>query len=253
MQTFSLNIAYNGAPFCGFARQPGLLTVQGELEHALSLIFRGEIETTCAGRTDSGVHAKGQVISFDLPDGVLEARNSQRFLRSMNALTHEGIVVTDLQHRPAGFSARFDAKAREYRYFLYPHSFPPIFMDAFSWNLTGELDLDAMRAGAAHLIGEHDFRSFCMAASAKDRRTFRCVNEIALFEETMLGERLVVVKIVGNAFLHSMVRSIVGTLVAVGRLRRDPAWVADVLEARDRKAAGENAPAKGLVLWKVEY
>lgn len=92
-----------------------------------------------------------------------------------------------------------------------------------------------------------------MAASAKDRRTFRCVNEIALFEETMLGERLVVVKIVGNAFLHSMVRSIVGTLVAVGRLRRDPAWVADVLEARDRKAAGENAPAKGLVLWKVEY
>lgn len=253
METYSLNIAYNGEPFCGFARQPELLTVQGDLEHALALVFRDEIETTCAGRTDSGVHARGQVVSFAVPDGAMEGRSPQRFLRSMNALTHDGIVVTCLERRPNDFSARFDARSREYRYFLYPHEAPPIFMEAFSWHVSGELDLDAMRAGAAHLIGEHDFKSFCMAASAEGRRTYRCVNEISLFGETTMGERLVVVKIVGNAFLHSMVRSIVGTLVAVGRGRRDPEWVASVLEARDRTAAGENAPAKGLVLWKVDY
>lgn len=253
METYSLNIAYNGSPFSGFARQPGQLTVQGELEGALALIFRDEIEVTCAGRTDAGVHARGQVISFELPDGAMEGREPRRFLRSMNALTHDGIVVTDLRRRSDAFSARFDARSREYRYFLHPSDVPAIFMEDFSWTVDAALDADAMRAGAAHLIGEHDFKSFCMAASAEGRRTYRCVNEITLFEETLMGERLVVVKIVGNAFLHSMVRSIVGTLVAVGRGRRDPEWVARVLAARDRKAAGENAPAKGLVLWKVDY
>lgn len=253
METYSLNIAYNGAPFCGFARQPGQLTVQGELEHALALVFRDEVQTTCAGRTDAGVHARGQVVSFEVPEGAMEGREPRRFLRSMNALTHDGIVVTDLVRRPDGFSARFDATAREYRYFLHPGEVAPLFMEAFSWHVGDDLDVDAMRAGAAHLIGEHDFKSFCMAASAEGRRTYRCVNEIALFGETIMGEGLIVVKIIGNAFLHSMVRSIVGTLVAVGRGRRDPDWVARVLAARDRKAAGENAPAKGLVLWKVDY
>lgn len=253
METYSLDIAYNGEAFCGFARQPGLLTVQGEIEKALSVILRYDVETTCAGRTDSGVHARGQVVSFDVPDGAMDGRRPDRFLRSVDALTHDDIVATNLLRRPSGFSARFDAKVREYRYFISPHPQPPIFMRDFSWHVAASLDLDAMRAGAAHLVGEHDFKSFCMAASAEGRRTWRHVNEISIFETNEMDEHLVVVKIVGNAFLHSMVRSIVGTLVAVGRGRRDPDWVARVLEACDRQAAGENAPAKGLVLWKVEY
>ncbi len=253
MKTYSLNIAYNGADFSGFARQPGQLTVQGELEHALSLVFRADIPITCAGRTDAGVHARGQVVSFELPDDAMSGRSERRFLRSMNALTHDDIVVTDLRERPQGFSARFDAASREYRYFIYAHETPPIFMRDFSWHVSSPLDLDAMREGAQHLIGEHDFKSFCMAASAEGRRTWRYVDEISIFEESVMEEHLVVVKIVGNAFLHSMVRSIVGTLVAVGRGRREPDWVARVLAACDRKAAGENAPAKGLTLWKVEY
>ncbi len=253
MKTYSLNIAYNGACFSGFARQPGLLTVQGELEHALALIFRDEVPITCAGRTDAGVHARGQVVSFDLADDALLGRSDHSLLRSLNALTHDDIVVSDLRERTPGFSARFDATAREYRYFISARETPPIFMRDFSWHVSGPLNLEAMRQGARHLIGEHDFKSFCMAASAQGKRTWRFVDEISLFETSVMEEQLVVVKIVGNAFLHSMVRSIVGTLVAVGRARRDPDWVARVLAARDRKAAGENAPAKGLVLWKVEY
>lgn len=254
-RTYSIKVAYNGAPFCGFAKQPGQLTVQGELEHALALIFRMPVETVCAGRTDSGVHARGQVVSFVIPEEAMEGRTDRSVLRSLNALTADGIVVSEFREREDGFSARFDAQMREYRYFIYPHTIPPIFMEAFSWHVSTEsgLDVEAMREGARYLIGEHDFKSFCMAASAEGRRTFRNVSKIEFFEEEVMDERMLVVRIEGNAFLHSMVRAIVGTLVAVGKGQREPQWVANVLEACDRKAAGENAPAKGLVLWDVRY
>ena len=115
------------------------------------------------------------------------------------------------------------------------------------------LDVAAMEAGARHLIGEHDFKSFCMAASAVGKPTCRYVDEISFRRESVMGEELLVVKIVGNAFLHSMVRTIIGTLALVGKGKRDASWVASVLEARERSAAGENAPAAGLTLWSVDY
>lgn len=256
MQTYSLDIAYNGANFNGFAFQPGQPTVQGELERALSTIFRTDVGITCAGRTDAGVHAKGQVVSFDVDDEAMAGRTERNFLRSVNALTHDDIAASNLVLRPAGFSARFDAVAREYRYFIYSNPTPSLFMRDFSWHVTCPLDdsaLDGMRKASAYLIGEHDFKSFCMAASAQGRRTYRCVNDIEIGRTGVLGDELVVVTIKGNAFLHSMVRSIVGTLMMVGRGKRPPEWVGDVLSARDRKAAGENAPAMGLVLWRVTY
>ena len=253
-ETYSLNVAYNGTPFCGFARQPGQPTIQGELEHALELVFRTPIETVCAGRTDAGVHARGQVVSFDLPVGAEDGnRSRQSILKSLNALTADGIVITDMKHLPQGFSARFDAKMREYRYFIYNNEFPPIFSEDFSWHVKKRLDVDAMESAAEFLIGEHDFKSFCMAASAEGKRTFRYVDEVSFHRCVEFGEDLIYVKVRGNAFLHSMVRAMVGTLVAVGRGLRKPEWVQDVLAARSRAAAGENAPAKGLVLWNVEY
>lgn len=253
MATYSITVAYNGEPFSGFAKQPGQLTVQGEIEHALELLFRREIPTTCAGRTDSGVHARGQVVSFDVEEEELRDRSDESLLRSLNALTHDDIAVRDLMRRPDGFSARFDAVNRRYRYFISNDATPPLFMRDFSWHVAKPLDLDAMREAAAYLIGEHDFKSFCMAASAEGRRTFRHVDSINVTTQDVNGEELVVVEVVGNAFLHSMVRAIVGTLVSVGVGNRKPAWVKDVLAACDRKAAGENAPARGLVLWEVEY
>ncbi|WP_165055288.1 MULTISPECIES: tRNA pseudouridine(38-40) synthase TruA [unclassified Adlercreutzia] len=251
--TLSCTVAYDGAPFCGFARQPGQLTVQGELEHALELLFRREVPTTCAGRTDAGVHARAQVVSFDVDVPELRDRTLHSLRRSMNALTHEGIVVRAVEERPRGFSARFDAVAREYRYHICTGDVPPIFMRSFSWHIPAPLDVGAMEAAAAHLIGEHDFKSFCMAASAVGKPTCRNVSEISFARERVMGEDVLVITVVGNAFLHSMVRTIVGTLVMVGRGQRDPGWVREVLAARDRTAAGENVPAQGLVFWQVRY
>ena len=126
-------------------------------------------------------------------------------------------------------------------------------MSDFSWYVHGQLDIDAMREAAAYLVGEHDFKSFCMAASAVGKPTCRNVHEISLSREMIMGEDILTIKVVGNAFLHSMVRTIVGTLVMVGCGQRKPEWVREVLEARNRTAAGENAPAAGLVFWRVQY
>lgn len=252
-RTLSLTVSYNGAPFSGFARQPGQLTVQGELEQALSLVFRRPVEIVCSGRTDAGVHALGQVVSFDATNDEIESRNLRSLRRSLNALTHEDITVREIEERQPGFSARFDAQWREYHYRVCLDEVPPLFMRNFSWYVHGELDIEAMREAARYLVGEHDFKSFCMAASAVGKPTCRNVHEILLSRETMMGEDILTIKVVGNAFLHSMVRTIVGTLVMVGRGQRKPEWVREVLEARNRTAAGENAPAAGLVFWRVQY
>lgn len=254
MHTVALEVAYNGAPFCGFARQEGgLLTVQGELEDALRLLYKRDVATTCAGRTDAGVHALGQVVSFDLAEDELETRPLRALRRSLDAITHESISVRDARRVPDGFSARFDAVSREYHYHIALGPSRPVFMRDFSWHVPDVLDVDAMRAGASYLIGEHDFKSFCRSASAEGKPTCRTVMEVDLALDCIMGEQVLVLKVVGNAFLHSMVRTIVGTLVAVGRGMRSPEWVGEALAACDRRAAGETAPAQGLVFWKVNY
>ena len=251
-KTIALQVAYRGAAFSGFARQPEQLTVQGELEHALELLFRREVATTCSGRTDTGVHARGQIVSFELSQDEESELDLRRFKRSMNALTHDDIAVKDVWHANDGFSARFDAKAREYRYYLAIGDVPPVFMADFCWHV-GPLDVAAMERASRCLIGEQDFKSFCKAVSAVDKPTCRNVMEVSFSEECPFGENMVVVKVVGSSFLHSMVRSIVGTLVQVGRGNRPEGWVAEALAARDRTAAGECAPARGLVFWEVCY
>ncbi len=251
--TLALTLSYNGAPFSGFARQPGQLTVQGDLEDALRLLFKRDIETTCAGRTDAGVHALGQVVSFDVDDIDLGGRSLPSLRRSLNALTHDAVSVREVEPKKLGFSARFDAQAREYHYHLCVDGTCPIFMKDFSWFVPGGLDVSAMEAASQHLLGEHDFKSFCLAASAEGKPTHRNVREISFHPETVMGENILAIKVVGNAFLHSMVRTMVGTLVMVGRGQRSASWVRDVLEARDRREAGENAPAQGLVFWRVIY
>lgn len=251
--TVALKVSYDGAPFSGFARQPGQLTVQGSIEDALALLYGRPVETTCAGRTDAGVHARGQVVSFDLSGDEFASRPLSALARSLNALIDDRAAVKRIKEAPFGFSARFDAVSREYRYFIYEGADRPVLVSDRVWHLKRPLDIEAMAEGASYLVGEHDFKSFCMAASAEGKPTCRNVFKIAIDREELLGEEVVVVKVIGNAFLHSMVRTIVGTLVAVGAGRRNPSWVGEVLEARDRCAAGENAPAAGLVFWRVDY
>ena len=253
-RSIALKVAYRGDPFNGFARQEGLPTVQGELERALSTVMRCEIETVCAGRTDAGVHASGQVVSAEVPGEYFEAGTHEKLQRSLNALVDERIRVLRIVDAPDGFSARFDATRREYRYRI-ACGIQPLFSDDYTWWIASprSLDVDAMREGALHLVGEHDFKSFCVAASAEGKNTVRCIESIEILEDDLCGEPGWVVRIVGNAFLHSMVRTIVGTLVEVGSGRRGPDWVREVLEARNRIAAGPTAPAKGLVFWRVTY
>lgn len=253
IQNYALTVAYNGAPFCGFARQPGQKTVQGELEQALRTVFGLEIPTVCAGRTDAGVHARGQVVNFLAPLQPAKPKACESLRRSLNALTDDAIVVREVREVPQDFSARFSAKAREYHYFIAIDSTPPLFMRDFSWFMPKPLNVEAMRQAAHYLIGEHDFKSFCMAVSAIDKPTCRYVESITFEQTQIMGESVLVMTIIGNAFLHSMVRTIMGTLMMVGRGLREPEWVRDVLLAKDRCAAGENAPAQGLVFWNVRY
>lgn len=247
---YALRVSYDGTPFAGFARQPGLDTVQGRLETALTTVLRRRVVTVGAGRTDAGVHALGQVVSFDA-DGHEPEPGS--LLRSLNALVGGGIVVTGVTRAVDGFSARFDAEAREYRYRLVPGPVQPLFLDRFAWWTRDTLDLGAMREAASVLAGEHDFRSFCVTESAEGRSTTRHVELVRIEPEEHLGEHSVSVRVVGNAFLHSMVRVVVGSLVEVGLGRREPEWLGEVLLARDRAAAGPTAPARGLTLWHVTY
>lgn len=246
----ALTVAYNGAPFAGFARQPGLETVQGRLDSALATVLRRPVETVGAGRTDAGVHALGQVVSFDAEGDEPSGRD---LARSLNALAGEAIVVREVRRARMGFSARFDALSREYRYRICVGDVPPVFLRGFAWWVKKDLDLPRMRAAAEHLFGEHDFRSFCVAESAEGKTTMRRVDTLEIETEEDLAETAVVIRIVGNAFLHSMVRVIVGSLVEVGLGRRAPEWIADALAACDRATAGPTAPAHGLTLWRVEY
>ncbi len=245
-----LTVSYDGAGFAGFACQPGRATVQGHVEQALGTIFRHDVVTVGAGRTDAGVHALGQVISFEVED---TAPDRAALLRSLNGLVGEGIVVTGVRFAAEGFSARHDAVVREYRYRIVPGPVPPLFLERYAWWVKGTLDLHAMREGARELIGEHDFRSLCVATSAEGRRTFRRLDSVEITSEQIMGEHAITVRVVGNAFLHSMVRTMVGSLVEIALGRRPAEWMVEVLAARDRGAAGPTAPAHGLTLWHVTY
>jgi len=248
--SIALTIAYDGSRFSGFARQPGLATVQGRIESALQTVTGRDVVTTGAGRTDAGVHALGQVVSFDARGDEPQAHQLRR---SVEALAGEDISVREVRHARRGFSARFDAIGREYRYRIYNASAAPVFLERFSWHVAAPLDLGRMREGADWLVGEHDFRSFCVTESAVGKSTERRLDLVEVLEEEHLGEDCVTVRILGNAFLHSMVRTIVGTLVEVGAGRRPCEWVGDALAARTRAAAGPTAPAQGLVFHRVSY
>lgn len=252
--TLDIELAYNGAPFSGFARQKDVHeTVQEDLEVALEVLLKRAVETTCAGRTDAGVHARCQHVSFDVTEGEFCSLDLARMRISLNALTDRAISVRSVCERPFGWSARFDANAREYRYFICTQAAPPIFLEGFSWHLPEALDVDAMRRASRCLIGEHDFKSFCKAASAEGKPTCRNVSAIEFAHEPIMGEDALVITVTGNAFLHSMVRTLVGSLVAVGQRKQSEEWIAQALAACDRAAAGQTAPAQGLVLWSVTY
>jgi tRNA pseudouridine38-40 synthase len=239
----ALLLAYDGAGFRGFARQPGLRTVQGTLEDALAELLRGPVRLVGAGRTDAGVHAAGQVVSFEAPDGVDPVWLRDR----LNRRLAPELVVREAARAPASFDARRSARSRTYEYRLYRSPVPDPFLDRFALHVPGPLDLGSLRRAARDLVGEHDFASFCRRSGSSTRRRVRRVTVAAR------PGGLVIVRVVADSFCHQMVRSIVGLLLEVGRGRRPADAVRRALAAMDRAAAGPVAPAKGLALVRVSY
>lgn len=258
-KTVAVRLSYDGPSFSGYARQMGpdgvdrVHTVQGDLEHALQLVYRRPIATVCAGRTDAGVHARGQVVSFRLSSSEFEERSLERLAFNLNGITVDAMEVTGIQHVADGFSARFDAVNREYRYLIVPGKVPPVSLRGHSWWVPAVLDVAAMQEAAACLVGKHDFRSFCLATSGEGRNTVRDLVSVDITRQENLGEFCLCIRVSGNAFLHNMVRILVGTLVDVGVGRRAWGWAQEVLDACDRTAAGPTAPPEGLVFWEVVY
>ncbi len=244
-------VAYDGGPFHGFAANEGVRTIAGELDDALSRVVGTTISVTCAGRTDRGVHAFGQVVSFDAPDDT----DLDRVRRSVNRQCGPSVVLRSLERAGDDFDARFTATGRSYRYRVLNRRDPDPFLAATAWHVTDPLDVPAMQSAADHLVGEHDFSSFCrrpkVATDAAAPSLVRRIETVGW--QGPDDDGLLEFSITASAFCHQMVRSIVGTLVDVGRGRRSVDDVPGMLEARDRQAAGSPAPPHGLVLWSVRY
>jgi tRNA pseudouridine38-40 synthase len=238
-----VTLAYDGTRFRGWARNAGQRTVEGVLWDALGRALGSAPRLSVAGRTDAGVHARAQVASFRADDGV----DLARLQRSINGMLAPEIVATDTRRAPEGFDARFSASAREYRYRIDMGAWPDPFDARFVWHRPGALSLPAMREAARPLLGEHDFTSFCRRPQSGG--TVRRLERLSIARR---GDR-VEVSARANAFLHQMVRALVGTLVRVGDGKLDPGAVPEILAARDRGRAGQMAPARGLTLERVLY
>lgn len=250
--TLVIKLGYRGEGFCGFAEQPAQRTVAGELRRALETTLRRPCELTCAGRTDAGVHAIAQYVSVPVTESELMLPGA-RLMRSLVALTPDDLSIGALFRAQPSFSARFDALSRSYRYRICAGDVRPVLAWDHAWWYKGQLNVGAMNEASKLLLGEHDFKSFCKAASAVDKPTCRYVGALDVRALEEAGENLVAIDITGNAFLHNMVRTIAGSLVEVGRGHRRPEWMSEVLAACDRRSAGPCAPAKGLTFVRVEY
>lgn len=243
MPTYRIDLGYDGSGFHGFARTPGVRTVHGVLAEALTQITGAEFRLIVAGRTDSGVHARRQVVSFE-SDVALDQDGIERSLRSM---LRPEIAILGLAEADPGFHARFSASSRIYRYSVDDSAAPDPLTRSFVWHVGEPLDLDAMSEAAGAFVGPHDFASLCRNREGKTtERTVTRAN-------WSRSGSLLVYEVEAPAFCHQMVRSMVALCVEAGRGRIDPGAVPEVLEARDRNAAEGAAPPHGLVLWEVAY
>ena len=242
---WAAGIEYDGSGFCGWQlQQPGVRTVQEAVEHAFSTVADHALGVVCAGRTDAGVHATGQVVHFDS-----EARRAERsWVLGANANLPEDVTVHWVRPVAEDFHARFSARERRYRYLILNRWVRPALLRGRVTWFHKPLDVERMRAGGRHLLGEHDFSSFrALGCQAKSP-----VREVRSLEVSRSGD-FVAIDIAANAFLHHMVRNIAGVLMAIGTGEREPDWVPVLLEARDRTVGGVTAPPDGLYFVQVRY
>jgi tRNA pseudouridine38-40 synthase len=244
MRNFKIVVSYDGTDFHGWQVQPGLRTVQATLEEALAALTSQSIRINASGRTDTGVHAVGQVVNFRC-DTRLEP---EVFLRGLNANLPEDVVVKEAAEAPAAFDANRDARRKLYRYVIHDGSVPDLFMRKYCHHSRYRLDAPAMARAADVLRGKHDFA--CFETEWPNRASsVRTVIHLAL---NRMGD-WIWLDVEADGFLYNMVRAIAGTLIDVGRGYWPESQVAEILESRDRKRAGPTAPACGLFLMRVRY
>jgi tRNA pseudouridine38-40 synthase len=242
MHHYRLDLEYDGTDFKGWQVQPDQRTVQGELEDRLAILFGEPVRTTAAGRTDTGVHALGQVVNFS----ARREKPLKDLQHSLNGMLPSDTAVLSATMVDGDFSARFSATGRSY---IYDITYGPRAVGrAYSWARRDTLAIEAMSAASTHILGVHDFTSFCVAAQERESRD--CDVRQCEWSETEKGIRLT---ISANRFVRSMVRSLVGTFVDVGRGFLEADRVQNILAAEDRSAAGPTAPPHGLFLSRVDY
>ena len=254
-----LTIAYDGTDYRGFAPNQGVSTVGGTLGDWLERVLGQRLALTCAGRTDAGVHAWEQVVSFDAPRERWERVGPDELVRALNRRSDGSIVVRHAAAAPADFDARFSARSRLYHYTVLNREVPDPFMRRTAWHVPQPLDRSRLRLACDPLIGLHDFTTFCRAPQIKAAQAAAGVSAPAPMRRVLdarwreLDDGVLRFEIEATAFCQQMVRSIVGTVVEAGLGRRTPAGVGAALRARDRSTCGQLAPAHGLCLWAVRY
>jgi tRNA pseudouridine38-40 synthase len=257
-RTFKATLSYDGTDFAGFQRQANARSVQQVLEEALAPIEGGAVVVHGAGRTDSGVHALGQVASFRLTSPISTTELKQALNATFNATASGDLRVISVEQVSDDFNARFSARGKIYRYRIVNAELISPFERRFAWHVPRPLDLDAMREASAALVGEHDFAAF-QSAGGDVKTSVRIVTssewaEEALAPSTGSGHgRVLTYEIAGSGFLKHMVRSIVGTLIEIGYGRREPGSVQTLLNSGERSKIGQTAPPHGLYLVRVDY
>jgi len=245
VRNIKLTIEYDGTAYHGWQIQPGLRTIQGVIKEQIAQITQGEVNLIGAGRTDAGVHALGQVANFQTESAI----DLTALQRGLNSLLPADIVVKGVEEVEEGFHARFSAHSKVYEYHILNQPYPSALRRHYAWFIPHDLDLPSMKKCGKLLIGSHDFSSF-RASGDESRHSIR---EIIRLEIEQREDNLIVIVIEANAFLREMVRSIVGTLVDVGRGKTSFAEFKEIFAAHDRRQAGMTAPAQGLFLVEVKY
>ena len=250
MRTLKLTVAYDGAEFYGWQVQPERTTVQGTLASAIGRITGEKVLPQGSGRTDAGVHALAQVMTFMTESSV----PTENFVKALNDILPASVRVLEVVEMPAGFHARHAARAKSYRYRIYRGAICPPFLARYVWHYPHPLDEHAMEQAAGLVVGEKDFTSFAAVDPERGREAETRSNVRTIFSSTWerAGEELIY-SVRGSGFLHHMVRNLVGTFLLVGRGTLQVEDITRILEARDRSAAGATAPASALYLVSVEY